>query len=131
MWSEKPKEFAKMVEKAVELYNDTPKSSRLGSPKRLWSSSPRMWSQLVQLQRQQREEPNRRTRGWRVARNFWVGDCVWMWDTRVQTQKDKLEPWWKGPGILVGQVSKSVWRVRGPSGKVWVRHSDMLRPYRV
>ena len=54
MWAEEPKYFAKIVERAVEIYNDTPLSSPeesketpssflFGSPNQLWSNSWTMW----------------------------------------------------------------------------------------
>ena len=61
---------------------------------------------------------------------FKAGDRVWLWNTKIETLKDKLEPWWKGPGQLVRPITRSVWEVRGPEGKLWVRHTDMIRPYR-
>ena len=140
MWAEKPKYFSRTVERAVEIYNDTPLSSSkqseetpssfvFGSPNQLWSSSPVVWDQLHRYACQQREKANYRTRGWRIQRTFQVGDQVWLWNTKVETMKDKLELLWKGPGELVRPITNSVWEVRGPEGKLWIRHSDMIRPY--
>ena len=49
-----------------------------------------------------------------------------VWNTEVETLKDKLEPWWRGPGELIQPISNLVWEVRGPEGKLWVRHTDMI-----
>ena len=141
MWAESPKYFARMVERAVDIYNDTPISSPeecrqtrssfvFGSPNQLWASSPAVWRRLHEHACQQRVKANHRTRGRRIRRTFRVGDRVWLWNTKVETLKDKLEPWWKGPGRLLRPITNAVWEVRGPEGKVWVRHTDMLCPYR-
>ena len=141
MWAEKPRYFARTVERAVEIYNDTPLSSSqesketpnsfvFGSPNQLWGSSPAVWDRLHRHACRQREKANYRTRGRRIHRTFRAGDRVWLWNTKVETMKDKLEPLWKGPGELVRPVTNSVWEVRGPEGKLWIRHSDMIRPYR-
>ena len=125
----------------MEIYNNTPLSSSeesketpsslvFGSPNQLWSSSWTMWRQLNEHARQQRTKANYRTRGRRIQRTFHVGDRVWLWNTKVETLKDKLEPWWKGPGQLVHPVTNAVWEVQGPEGKLLVRHSDMMWPYR-
>ena len=89
-----------------------------------------MWDQLREHTRQQRAKANYRTRGRRINRTFQVGDRVWLWNTKVETLKDKLEPLWKGLGQLVRPITNAVWEVRGPEGKLWVRHSDMIRLYR-
>ena len=141
MWAEEPRYFARMVERAVEIYNDTPLSSPeesketrcsfvFGSPNQLWASSPAVWRRLHQHARQQHEKANYWTKGRRIQRTFQAGDLVWLWNTKVETLKDKLEPLWKGPGQLVRPITNSVWEVRGPEGKLWIRHTDMIRPYR-
>ena len=140
MWAEEPRYFARTVERAVEIYNDTPLSSSeesketprsfvFGSPNQLWNSSPVVWDRLHQHARRQRERANYRTRGRRIQRTFRAGDRVWLWNTTIETQKDKLEPFWKGLGQLIRPITNFVWQVRGPEGKLWVRHSDMIRPY--
>ena len=55
---------------------------------------------------------------------------MWLWNTKIETLRDKLEPLWKGPGRLLCPITNAVWEVRGPEGKVWIRHTDMIRPYR-
>ena len=141
MWAEEPKYFAKIVERAVGIYNNTPLSSLdesretpssfvFGSPNQLWKSSQAVWDQLREHTRQQRAKANYRTRGRCINRTFQAGDRVWLWNTKVETLRDKLEPWWKGPGQLIRPITNAVWEVRGPEGKLWVRHSDMIRPYR-
>ena len=140
MWAEKPRYFARMVERAVEIYNDTPLSSSeescetsssfvFGLPNQLWGSSPVVLDRLHQHARRQREKANHRTRGRRIHRTFQAGDRVWLWNTKIETMKDKLEPLWKGPGELIQPVTISVWEVKGPEGKLWIRRSDMIRPY--
>ena len=141
MWAEEPKYFAKIVERVIEIYNDTPlslleesketpSSYVFGSPNQLWSGSRTVWRQLGEHARRQRTKANYQTRGRRIQRTFQVGDRVWLWNTKVETLKDKLDPWWKGPRRLVRPITNAVWEVRGPEGKLWVRHSDMIRPYR-
>ena len=140
MWAEQPRHFAKMVEQAVEIYNNTPLSSSVesketrksfvfSSPKQLWNGSRAVWGQLREHTHQQRAQANHRTRGRRIQRIFKTGDRVWLWNTKIETLKDKLEPLWKGPGELVRPITNSVWEVRGLEGKLWIRHSDMIRPY--
>jgi len=140
MWAEEPRYFARTVERAVDIYNNTPLSSPeesketpssfvFGSPEQLWNSSQVVWSRLREHARRQREQANHRTRGRRIQRTFRAGDRVWLWNTKVETLKDKLEPWWKGPGQLIRPITTSVWEVRGPEGKLWIRHTDMIRPY--
>ena len=141
MRAEDPRNFADIVRRAVEIYNETPMSSKevcrrtlksltFGSPNQLWASSPAVWRRLHEYARRQRDEANRCTRGRRIRRTFKIGDRVWLWNTKTETLRDKLEPFWKGPGHLVRPVTNVVWEVRGPDGRLWVRHSDMLRPYR-
>ena len=55
---------------------------------------------------------------------------MWLWNTKIETLRDKLEPLWKGPGRLLRPITNAVWEVRGPEGKVWIRHTDMIRLYR-
>ena len=140
MWAEDPRYFAKTVERAVEIYNDTPLSSPdesketpssfvFGSPNQLWKGSRTVWAWLREYTRRQRAKANYRTRGRRIQRTFKTGDRVWLWNTKVVTLKDKLEPWWRGPGQLIRPITKSMWEVRGPEEKLWVRHTDMIRPY--
>ena len=141
MWAEHPRNFAGLVERAIEIYNETPMSSEevyrqtrksliFGSPNQLWASSPAVWQKLHEYAQRQRDEANRRTKGRRIRQTFQAGDRVWLWNTKTETLRDKLEPLWKGPGRLLRPITKAVWEVRGPEGRVWVRHSDMLRPYR-
>ena len=54
---------------------------------------------------------------------------MWLWNTKVGTLKDKLEPLWKGPGQLIYPITKSVWEVGGPKRKSWIRHSYIIWPY--
>ena len=130
-----------MVERAIKIYNDTPLSSleesketpssfQFGSPNQLWNASRTVWQQLQEYAQQQRAKANHRTRGRRIQRTFKAGDRVWLWNTKVETLKDKLEPWWKGPGKLIRPITNAVWEVQGPEGKLWVRHTDMIWPYR-
>ena len=70
------------------------------------------------------------TRHHRVRHSLEVGQRVWIWNTKTVTIRDKLEQWWEGLGELIGKIGGSVWQIRAPNGKVWIRHSDMLRPYR-
>ena len=81
MWAEEPRYFARTVEWAVEIYNNTPLSSPQGSqetpcsfafglPNQLWNSSPVVWDQLHQHARQQHERANHRTRGQHIQRTF-------------------------------------------------------------
>ena len=140
MWAEEPWYFAKTVDRAVRIYNDTPLSLSeeskatpssfvFGSPTQLWNAPPTVWDQLHQHARQQCERANHRTRGQRIQRMFHARDRVWMWNTKVETLKDKLEPLWKGLGHLIRPVTNSVWEIRGREEKLWIRHSDMIRPY--
>ena len=57
MWAKSPKCFARVVERTVDIYNDTPISSPeecqqtrssfvFGSPNQLWVSSPTVWQRL-------------------------------------------------------------------------------------
>ena len=141
MWVEQPRYFANMVQRAVEIYNETPISSHevckqtphsllFGSPNQLWTSPPAVWSKLHEHARRQRAKANRLTKGRRIQRTFHTGDQVWLWNTKIETLRDKLEPLWKGPGRLLRPITNAVWEVRGPEGKVWIRHTDMIRPYR-
>ena len=141
MWAEEPRYFAKIVERVVEIYNSMPLSSPedsksttssfvFGSPNQLWNGSRVVWDRLREHTRRQRAKANYRTRGRRIQQTFRVGDQVWLWNTKIETLKDKLEAWWKGPGLLVRPITNAVWEVQGPEGKLWVRHTDMLRPYR-
>ena len=34
------------------------------------------------------------------------GRLVWLWNTKIGMLRDKLEPWWKGLGILLDQISR-------------------------
>ena len=141
MWEKEPRYFARTVERAVEIYNDTPLSSSeesketssffvFGSPNQLWNSSPMVWSQLHQYAHQQCERANHRTRGRRIHQTFQVGDRIWLWNAKIETLKDKLEPLWKGPKTLIRPITNSVWEVRESKGKLWIRHSDMIKLYR-
>ena len=130
MWVEDPKAFAEKVERAVRVYNETPRSGTIDSPEQLWKGPEGTWEFLLNKQREERRRANWRNRYRRVKGNLNLGQRVWVWNTMTVTLRDKLESWWEGPGVLVGRISGSVWRVRGPDGKVWVRHADMLRPYR-
>ena len=69
MWAEEPKYFAKTVERAVAIYNDTPLSSPeesketpnsfvFGSPNQLWGSSRTVWRRLCEHTRRQRAKEN-------------------------------------------------------------------------
>ena len=129
MWAEEPKYFAKIVERAREIYNDpplsspdesreTPSSFVFGSPNQLWNSPRAVWDQLREHTRQQRAKANYRTRGQRINRTFQVRDRMWLWNTKVETLKDKLEPLWKGSGQLVRPITNAVWEVWGPEGKL-------------
>ena len=93
----------KTVERAMRIYNDTPLSSSEESketpssfvfrpPTQLWNAPPTVWDQLRQHAHKQRERANHRTRGRRIQRTFQAGDRVWMWNTKVEKLKDKLEP---------------------------------------
>ena len=140
MWAEQSRYFPSTVEQAVDIYNSTPLSSLedskettssfvFGSPQQLWNGSRVVWDRLREYAHRQRAQANHRTRGRRIQRTFRAGDRVWLWNTKVETLKDKLEPRWKGPGQLIRPITTSVWEVRGPEGKLWVRHTDMIRPY--
>ena len=130
MWVVHPKAFAEKVSRAVQIYNETPRSTTVGSPEQLWKGSEGTWEFLLNRQREERRRANWRNRNCRIKGNLSLGQRVWVWNTKTVTLRDKLEPWWEGPGVLVGKISGSVWRVRGSDGKVWIRHADMLRPYK-
>ena len=55
---------------------------------------------------------------------------MWLWNTKVKTLKNKLEPWWKGPGQSIRPITNVVWDVQGPEGTLWIRHSNVICPYR-
>ena len=89
MWAEEPRYFAKTVEQAVGIYNDTPLSSSeesketpssfvFGSPNQLWNSSPVAWDKLHQHACLQQERANHRTRGRQIQQTFRAGDRVWL-----------------------------------------------------
>ena len=129
-----------MVDRAGRIYNDTPLSLSeeskatpssfvFGSPTQLWNAPPTVWDQLHQHARQQCKRANHRTRGQRIERTFHARDRVWMWNTKVETLKDKLEPLWKEPGQLIRLGMNAVWEIRGPQGKLWIRHADIIRLY--
>ena len=77
MWAEEPRYFAKTVERAIGIYNDTPLSASeesketpssfvFGSPNQLWNSSPVVWDRLHRHACLQRERANHRARGRRI-----------------------------------------------------------------
>ena len=53
--------------------------------------------------------------GRRIQHTFRAGDWIWLWNTKVETLKDKLEPWWKGPRQLVRPITNAV---QGPEVKL-------------
>ena len=74
MWAEEPKYFAKIVERAVGIYNNTPLSSTkesketpssfvFGLPNQLWNSSPVVWDRLHRRACLQCKRANHRTKG--------------------------------------------------------------------
>ena len=130
MWVESPRFFTEKVEITVNIYNHTPRSREVGSPISLWHAPKETWEYLVKGQKEERQRANWRYRHRRIQGNLDVGQKGWIWNTKTVTLKDKLEPWWEGPAILEDRISQSVWKVRGPDGRVWTRHADMLRPYR-
>ena len=77
MWAENPRYFAKIVENAVKIYNDTPLSSPeesketpksfvFGSPNQLCKGSRVVWAWLREYAQQQRARANYSTRGRRI-----------------------------------------------------------------
>ena len=110
----------------MEIYNHTPRSGETGPPAQLWHASEDIWDRLLREQREERQRANWRTRFRRAKGNLRLGQKVWIWNTKTVTLKDKLEPWWVGPGLLEGKISGSIWHVRGPEGRVWICHADML-----
>ena len=126
MWIEDPKHFSVKVEQAVEIYNHTPHSREMGTPAQLWQASEDIWDRLLKEQREERQRANWRTRFRRTKGNLRLGQKVWIWNTKTVTLKDKLEPWWVGPRLLEEKISGLIWRVRGPEGRVWIRHTNML-----
>ena len=41
----------------------------------------------------------------------------------------KLEPLWKGPAVLIKQLTNTMWRIRMPRGRATLSHTDTMQPY--
>ena len=81
MWLEEGKDFKGIVRCAVQVYNETPLSRRLGSPMRLWGAGRAVWNQLIEHSHSQREKANCRVKGRRWGQKLVLGQRVWLWDT--------------------------------------------------
>ena len=111
------------------MYNETPLSRCFGLPKVLWGAGKETWDCLIEHAQRQREIANRRTKGRRVGQSLWLGQQVWLWDTRREGNiGDKLAPLWRGPGKLINHVTPSTWVVQWERRRL-ILHSDMLRPF--
>ena len=83
----------------------------------LWNGSQKQWVALGAVQREEHRRANQRTQHRRIVGNLKKGQKVWLWNTKAVTLREKLEPWWVGPRILLDRIARLVWKVWGSDGR--------------
>lgn len=123
-------DWARILPTAVEVINDTPHEITGYTPNELLGANRSIWDMTKRKMAIYRDKINERLQTKRCKREYRVGQKVWVWDHFRMKQMDrKLEPMWVGPFELIGQLSRTMWKVRATDRRVSSVHTDSLQPY--